>query len=122
MTADLTNEKRLKIAKTLFYAGWGCLPILWIYNVFIFSPMVWRKYPLPPAPPHLSTDTASSLHQEPFLSNDEVLALRRVIIHSLIAGVLSILCIVSWYVIYATQRHSWREFGDQLSLIIPKGS
>ena len=112
----LSNEKHLRIAKTLFYAGWGCLPILWLYNVFLFSPMIWRKHS------HLSTDISNSLHQNSCLPNDEELALRRMIIYSLIAGVLSILCMISWYVIYVTQRYSWGEVGDQLSLIIPKGS
>jgi presenilin enhancer 2 len=114
VSADkLSEEQQLKTAKLLFYAGWACLPCLWLYNVFYFFPVIWGSSSPANRHAHPSEDVAVSA---------EHVVLRKFIVYSLIGGILSTVPLVSWYAVYVTQRNSWGTLGDALSLVIPKGS
>jgi presenilin enhancer 2 len=111
----LSEEQQLRTAKRLFYAGWVCLPILWFYNVAYFFPVIWGSSS--PIQRHLQSPV-----EEEIVVSAEYMALRKWIIYSFIGGILAMIPLVAWYVIYVIQRQSWGPLGDQLSLIIPKGS
>jgi presenilin enhancer 2 len=108
----LTEKERLKVAKLFFFSGWVLLPLLWFYNCLYFFPIIWGSK----SPRHQADS------EEQVTVNADYLHMKKWVCYSLVSGLLSIIPFVLWYTIYIIQRNDWGFIGDNLSIIIPKGS
>ncbi|XP_067634009.1 gamma-secretase subunit pen-2 [Eurosta solidaginis] len=93
-----TNANKLNLCQTYFRVGLACLPFVWAINVVWFFDEAFRVPSYP--------------EQE---------KIRKYVIMSLIGAFLWTAIIISWVVIFQTNRAEWGEFADHISFVIPAG-
>ncbi|VDP40496.1 unnamed protein product [Echinostoma caproni] len=94
----LSNQEKLKICRTYFFAGLPFLPFVWWINVFSFLREVLYARPYP-----------------------ELQPIKRYVLFSLIGALFWTLALILWLAFYYTSRVAWGELGDRLSFNIPAG-
>ncbi|KAK7868509.1 hypothetical protein R5R35_001916 [Gryllus longicercus] len=96
--SKMKNDRKLYLCRWYFYAGFACLPFLWCVNFVWFFSEAFRKP-----------------------SYEEQKQIRKYVIVSGIGGLLWIIAITTWVVIFQTHRAAWGEAADKISFIIPAG-
>lgn len=91
----MTPEEHISISKKMFYGGFAFLPFLWLVNFMYFFSLC-RK-------PDVSTEV------------------KRYVYLSLGGCIIWFIMLTTWYIVYVTQRISWGEAADIITVIIPKG-
>ncbi|KXS15131.1 hypothetical protein M427DRAFT_330319 [Gonapodya prolifera JEL478] len=89
-------EDILSVCKKFFFGGFLFLPILWLINFVYMYPIIRAR-----------NDLSHDVRKYAFLS--------------LAGAVLWLLILITWGIIFETQRDVWGVRGDMLSVVIPKG-
>ncbi|KAF7396413.1 gamma-secretase subunit pen-2 isoform X1 [Vespula maculifrons] len=96
--SKLTNEKKLHLCKWYFRVGFAFLPFLWTVNAIWF---IREAFIVPPY--------------------EEQKQIKKYVIFSAIGAIIWMIILVTWVIIFQTQRAAWGEFADNISYIFPLG-
>jgi len=92
------NDRKLSLCRRYFYAGFLFLPFIWGINAVWFYKEAFRV----PAYP-------------------EQQDIKKYVIRSGLGALVWIIGLITWNVIFQTNRVAWGETGDDLSFVIPQG-
>ncbi|XP_008545243.1 gamma-secretase subunit pen-2 [Microplitis demolitor] len=96
--SKMPHDKKLHLCKWYFRVGFAALPFVWAVNTIWFF-------------------------REAFLAPhyDEQKQIRKYVIFSGIGALIWAAVLLSWVIVFQTQRAAWGEFADSISYIIPEG-
>lgn len=94
--SKISDDDKVKICKKYFKIGLFLLPFVWLVNV------VWFFKPA-------------------FITKPTHPVIRRYVLASLLGVVLWTVGVITWTVIYQTQRVNWGVGGDYISVVVPYG-
>ena len=95
--SKLNGSEKLHICKTYYMFGFLLLPILWIVNAIWFCRELFKaEYP-------------------------EQRFIKGYVIKSAAGGIIWLIVLTCWIVIFQQKRLSWGEYGDALSIVMPRG-
>ncbi|KAI8997328.1 gamma-secretase aspartyl protease complex, presenilin enhancer-2 subunit [Pilobolus umbonatus] len=91
----MSTEEHISISRKMFYGGFAFLPFLWLVNYMYFFKLIHK----PNAPAEF----------------------KKYVYLSLGGCIVWFILLTTWYILYVTQRISWGEMADIITVIIPKG-
>ncbi|XP_017836631.1 gamma-secretase subunit pen-2 [Drosophila busckii] len=94
-----TNPRKLQLCRTYFMTGFAFLPFVWAINVCWFFEEAFRKPTYP-----------------------EQNQIKRYVIYSAIGTLIWTIALITWIIIFQTNRAAWGATADYISFIIPLGS
>ncbi|KAH8407421.1 hypothetical protein KR222_000833 [Zaprionus bogoriensis] len=93
------NPRKLQLCRTYFMTGFALLPFVWAVNVCWFFAEAFRKPPYP-----------------------EQNQIKRYVIYSAIGTLFWAILLITWIIVFQTNRAAWGATADYISFIIPLGS
>ncbi|XP_033757803.1 gamma-secretase subunit PEN-2-like [Pecten maximus] len=94
----MSNEDKLSLCRKYYIGGFAMLPFLWFVN------SVW-------------------FFKEAFIhpSYNEQKQIRTYVIRSIIGTVIWLAIIITWVIVFQSNRVTWGIIGDRLSFVLPRG-
>ncbi|KAI3634152.1 hypothetical protein MIR68_007756 [Amoeboaphelidium protococcarum] len=117
----LTNSEILENSKRLYLMGFALLPILWLFNLLYFGPLLVPGRFKSEA----SRDVVTSAGKQMKLEYDRSLLdsrVRKYLIYSSVGMCVWIVILAVWISIFVQRRLDWGLTGDQLTVVVPKGT
>lgn len=94
----VSNEQKLGLCRWYYIGGFFFLPFLWLINAIWFFDEAFKK----PA-------------------YDEQKKIKIYVVRSIVGAIIWSSVLITWIVIFQTNRADWGEIADRMSFIIPTG-